>query len=253
MTKCNFTMPVCGTNLRVMFVPRRQRWMPVATLTGLAACLTLAADSPSNPLLKMRGAWREQVQKDTQKLRTDYAARLAQLEKELAAAGDYHGAVKARREKNKIAGSTGGSETTAPTIPSAVEEGQPINLEAPAALLNGGVKYDAARGVLSGWSAAGAAASWLLPPGLKAGGYDVELTWACAADSGGDFILKEDRYHLRRTVKATTGWDTCQTEIIGPLRLLANSKLLELSAAAVKGADLLHLKSIRLLPAAGRK
>lgn len=95
--------------------------------------------------------------------------------------------------------------------------------------------------------------SWLLPPGLKAGGYDVELTYSCPPEGGGELMLKEDRYTLNRVLKGTSSWDLYQTEVIGTLRLIANSRLLELSAVAVKGTELLHLKSIRLLPAADRK
>ena len=236
-----------------MMVPRRHRWMPVAALTGLAACFALAADSPSNPILKLRNEWRAQVEKDTKTLREQYANSLLKLEKELADKGDYSGAAKARTERRAVQQGSGDSETTAPTVPAAVDGKQPVVLEVAAAVLSGGVAYDAAQGILKGWSAAGAAARWLLPPGLKAGGYEVELTWSCAPDAGGDMIVKEDFYSLRRAVKPSTSWDSYQTEIIGTLRVLANSRLLELSAAAVKGAGLLQLKSIRLLPAASRK
>jgi hypothetical protein len=144
-------------------------------------------------------------------------------------------------------------EKTAPTVPATVAGDQPVVLEVASAVLSNGVVYDATQGVLRGWTAAGAAARWLLPPGLKAGGYEVELTWSCAPDAGGEMIVKEDFYTMRRAVKPSTGWEAYQTEIIGTLRVLANSRLLELSAAAVKGSGLLQLKSIRLLPAASRK
>ena len=111
---------------------------------------------------------------------------------------------------------------------------------------------DTAAGILKTWTATGAA-SWLLPPGLKAGGYEVELTWSCAAGAGGDIIFKEDRYSMKRAVKPSASWDDYKTEVVGTLRLLANSKLLDLTAATVKGSGLLQLKSIRLLPAGHNK
>jgi hypothetical protein len=239
-------------NLTTMMARPRQIWMPAAALTGFAACFVLAADSPADPLLKLRSEWRQQVEKETRELRKQYSARLEQLEKELAGRGEYAAATRARQER-KLINPVAAVETTAPTVPAVVPEGQPLVLEVSAATLSGGVVYDATLGVLRDWKAAGAAARWLLPPGLKTGGYEVELTWSCPPDAGGDLLLKEDFYTLHSAVKPSTGWDDFHTEIIGTLRLLASSRILELSSAAVKGAGLLHLKSIRLLPAAGTK
>lgn len=222
--------------------------MPVAALAGLASCLALAADSPADALVKMRQEWRAQVEKDTKKAREEYAGKLAKLEKELAGAGDYAGAGKAQRERRKVSGETdsGGSRSLNP--PPAVTDGQPIVLDMAAATLGGGIIHDAAAGILRNWSGTGVV-SWLLPPGIKPGGYEVELTWSCAPDAGGDMLIKEDRHSLRRTVKPSASWEDYKTEVVGTLRLLANSRLLEITAAAVKGGGLLHLKSIRLLPA----
>lgn len=236
-----------------MMASCRQRLMTSAALTGLAACFALAADAPVDPLLKLRGEWRSQVQKETKSLRDQYAARLQQLEKDLAAKGDYTGASKARKERLDIMAGLAPAEVSAGNPPAAIESGQPVTLSANSARLSGGVTYDSKQGILTGWSAVGAAASWLLPPGLKGGGYEVELTWSCSPDAGGELLLKEDFYTLRRPVKASSSWDVYQTDIIGTLRLLTNSRLLELSAAVVKGTGLLQLKSIRLLPAASQK
>jgi hypothetical protein len=193
------------------------------------------------------------VVKDTKGLRDAYSLNLQKLEKELAAKGDYAGAARARQERRKVTSRPDPVETTAPTVPSPVPDGQPVILQAANAILSGNVSYDAASGVLSGWAAAGTAVSWLLPPGLKAGGYEVELTYSCPLETGSEVLIKEDRYTLRRVLKPTSSWDLYQTEVIGTLRLIANSRLLELSAVALKSSDLLHLKSIRLLPAADGK
>lgn len=235
-----------------MQIPRHSHWKPVAALTGFAACFVLAADSPADGLLKLRQEWRAQVEKDTRKARDDYADKLAKLEKELAEAGDYAGAGKARRERLKITGAPGTGGRGASTMPPAVTDGEPILLEPAGATLNGGVIFDAPAGILKNWTATGAAA-WDLPPGLKSGGYDVELTWSCAPGSGGEMVIKEDRYSMRRAVKPSASWEDFKTEIVGTLRLLSNSRLLELTAATLKGEALLQLKSIRLLPANGRR
>ena len=49
-------------------------------------------------------------------------------------------------------------------------------------------------------------------------------------------------------MKPTAGWEDFQTQVVGTLRVLANSRLLELSAATVKAPGLFQLKSVRLLP-----
>ena len=248
MMKSDFATCAGRTNFRAMLTPRPNRWMPVAALAGLASCLALAADNPADAVGKMRQEWRAQVEKDTKKAREDYAGRLEKLEKELAAAGDYAGAGHARRERRRITGETGGGGNGQTASPPAVTDGQPVVLEMAAAKLSGGIVFDAVAGILRSWSGTGAA-SWLLPPGLKAGGYEVELTWSCAPDAGGDLVIKEDRHSLRRAVTPSASWDDYQSEVVGTLRLLANCRLLEFTAAAVKGGGLLQLKSIRLLPA----
>lgn len=229
---------------------RRPPLLPVALACAVAACLSIAADTPQDPLKKMRGDWRALVEKDTRTLREQYAANLLTLERELAARGDYAGAARAKKERLKVHSAPAAPEKTAPSEVASPEPGQPLVLEPATASLSGSVSHDKEAGVLTNWKEQGAAARWLLPSGLQPGGYEVELTWSCPPDSGGSFVLREDRYRLNRPVKPTSSWDVYQTEIIGTLRVIANSRLLELSAAAVKGSGLLQLKSIRLLPVA---
>ncbi len=232
--------------------PRRSSRLPAAILCGMVGCMTLAADAPGDPLHRLRAEWKTQVNRETKNLRERYVQNLLTLEKDLVKKGDYAAAARARLERRQILPSGESPDPGTPAVPPAVTEGQPVVLEAANAILSPGLTFNAATGVLSGWSVAGAMAAWLLPPGLKAGGYEVELTYSCQPESGGEFTLKEDRYYLRRTVKPTSSWDLYQTEVVGTLRLIAGSHLLELSSAAVKGADLMHLKSVRLLPANGR-
>lgn len=232
----------------------RRRLLPtVAVPAGLAACMALAADAPVDPLKKLRHDWRQAVEKDTKTLRDQYASSLLTLEKELASKGDYAGAARAKRERLSVQPPPPEPEITAPTRPGAVEPDQPVTLEPGAATVTGGVKWDKENGILTNWANTEASARWLLPPGLLPGGYEVELTWSCAPDAGGEWVIQEDRYFLRRKVKPSSSWDVYQTEIAGTLRLIANSRLLELSAAAVKGSGLLQLKSIRLLPVSASK
>ena len=232
--------------------PRSARWT-AATLTGLAACFALAGDPGSEQLLKMRDAWRAQSAKETRQLRDQYVERLAQLERKLALDGDYAGASRVRREREKVAPSAPAPEKTAPASPAAVPDGAPVELKAASASLSGGVTLDTGSGALTGWKNNESRARWKLPPGLKLGGYEVELTWSCAADGGGDMLVREDRYSLSRPVKPTGGWDDFQTQVVGTLRVVTNSRQLEVSAGTVKAPGLFQLKSVRLLPPASRK
>ena len=237
-----------------MFVRRRSSLLPVAALAGVAACLVLAADGPADPLLKLRGEWRTRVAADTKALREQYAASLAKLESDLATAGDYASAARARRERNRLAPSSGGSGGgESGDRPDELPEGAPVELNTKSGALSGGVTHDKEAGTLTNWSAAGAAARWLLPKHLKAGGYEVELTFSCASSAGGELLVKEDRHTLRRTIHPTAGWDDWQTKVIGTLRLTANSRTLELTAAAVQAPALFQLKTVRLLPLPARK
>lgn len=239
------------TKLARMFAPHRCRSLrPVAALAGLAAGLVLAADGPADPILQRRADWRSQAEKDTQPLRDQYVAVLLSLEKELAAGGDYTGAARARRERRQLTPNAAREGRAGPARPAEITADAPVELTPPAATLSGGVTFDAAVGVLTGWTSAGAAARWLLPPGLKSGGYSVELTWSCAPEAGGEVLLKEDKHTLRRTIKTTAGPDDYQTAVIGTLRLVSNSRVLEISAAAVKAPALFQLKSVRLIPVA---
>jgi hypothetical protein len=156
--------------------------------------------------------------------------------------------------KSIESGSSGSGDDT-PAEEKSVGSG--VVLSAAKARPEGGVKLEKGSGdagdsaaVLIGWNAAGAKARWTLPEGLPGGGYEVELTYASAPDAGGTIEMAEEFHRLRRDVKAGAGWDDFRTEVLGTLRLLTNSRVLELSAAAVKGSEVFRLRSVRLIPVA---
>jgi len=227
----------------------RSAYLSVAALAGLAACLTLAADSRVDSLRRARGEWRVLAERETRSLRAEYAEKLKKLEKDLADGGDYVSATKARRERIRVMGASPAPETTVPVAVPEPALGAPIELKPGAATLHGGVNFDSKTGTLTDWKKEGAFARWTLPPGVKQGGYDVELTWSGAPDAGGELLVREDHFSLRRTVPPTAGWEDFQTRVIGTLRVGANSRSLEISVATVKAPGLFQLKSVRLVPA----
>ena len=103
---------------------------------------------------------------------------------------------------------------------------------------------------MSGLSSRGASASWMLPYGLKAGGYDVILELACAPGSGGQVSIKEDFHSLTRNVVPTRGWDDFTSQNLGTLRIKANSTGLNLSALTIEGDGLFLLRGVKLVPVA---
>ncbi len=225
----------------------------VAALAGLAAGFVLAADRPVDPLLQRRAEWRAQALQESKSLREQFAASLRALEKELVLSGDYSGAANAREERRQLLPEKTRAERTVPAPPGELVPDAPIELTAKSAAAAGGVSLDPETGALTGWKTAGAAVRWLLPAGITAGGYDVELTWSAPPAGGGEVLLKEDVHSLRRPVKPAGGAQDWQTAVIGTLRLVSASRMLELSAASVRGPELFRLKSVRLIPVAGRQ
>lgn len=213
----------------------------------------MAADRPHDPLLQRRAEWRAQALRETKALREKHAADLRQLERELVLSGDYPGASRVRSERWQVLPENPRTERTVPAPAGEPVPDAPIELKPKAAAVSGGVVLDVETGALTGWKAVGAAVQWLLPAGLNAGGYEVELTWSSPSDGGGEVLLREDMHSLRRMVKPTAGANHYQTAVIGTLRLVSRSRMLEISAAEVKGPELFRLKSVRLIPVAGRK
>ena len=236
-------------------------------LLSLAAAVVggVPAQEATDALKKRQAEWREQVARETQTLREQYAQMLARTEQELVAKRQYAAAKKVRSERaavmrslgKSIESSGGGAKDNTSADEKSVGSG--VVLSAAKARPEGGVKLAQASGedslapaVLVGWTAPGAKARWTLPEGLAGGGYDVEVTYATAPDAGGTIEMAEEFHRLRRDVKAGAGWDDFRTEVLGTLRLLTNSRVLELSAAAVKGSELFRLRSVRLIPVAGK-
>lgn len=185
----------------------------------------------------------------------NYQRKLLEIEKSAVAQRNYLLAAKVRGERKEAARLLGialpdepnGAPPSDPTTPT--EVGGTVTLEMSAAQLGGGVGLDQSLGVLTGWTSDKCFAQWKLPQGVKPGGYEVELTYACAEGSGGKFMVREDAYFLKREIKSTGGADSFLTEICGTLRLKSCRTLL-ISATQSLGSGLFTLKHVRLLPSA---
>ena len=106
---------------------------------------------------------------------------------------------------------------------------------------------DAEKNALVGWDNEKASARWKLPAGIKTGGYEVELTYACA-NGGGSFVVKDDTYSLKRQSNDSGSWMSFRPEVCGVLRVKSTSQQLHVSAASIVGEGLFYLRQVRLLP-----
>ena len=223
----------------------------VAVATG--GCLVVGQEAGVSPMKVRLLEWRDAVEKETRGLREQYAQVLAKAEKELAAKRAYGAAAKVRAERGSLGVAMGGGAGEGKKRPSAdASAGSGVTLLAEQAEAVGGVvlskREGDGKGILSGWVAPGSKVRWKLPAGMSGGGYEVELTFSGVEGSGGRIEVKEGYYWLGADVGAGSGWDELRTEVVGTLRVLADSPVLELSMAALKGGELFRLRSLRLIP-----
>lgn len=183
----------------------------------------------------------------------NFQRKLLEIEKSAAAQRNYVLAAKVRGERKAAARILGvalqdetNGATPAESTPQLGTNGT-VTLEMSAAQLGGGVALEQSNGVLTGWTSDKSFARWKLPAGISPGGYEVELTYACAEGSGGKFVVREDAYFLKREIKTTGGADSFLTEICGTLRL-KSCRTLVISATQSIGRGLFTLKQVRLIP-----
>ena len=223
----------------------------VAVATG--GCLVVGQEAGVSPMKVRLVEWREAVEKETRGLREQYAQVLAKVEKDLAAKRAYGAAAKVRSERGSLGVAMGGGGGEGKGRPVAdASAGSGVTLLAEQAEAVGGVvlskREGDGKGILSGWVAPGSKVRWKLPAGMSGGGYEVEMTFSGVEGSGGRIEVKEGYYRLGADVGGGNGWDKLRTEVVGTLRVLADSPVLELSMAALKGGELFRLRSLRLIP-----
>lgn len=193
----------------------------VLLMAELAAVPWAAAQAPATAFETLKKAHGSEVARTVEPLRENYCRALLALERSLAAKGDYAGARAVRKERTgieelmKTAGSSGAvasanpvsAENPAP-VPAALDKEGRVILSPESAETAGGAKLDDSKKCLTGWTAAGAVARWLLPPGLPEGGYDVEVSFSLFPASpsaenvpgkgGGTFEIRENFHTLTR-------------------------------------------------------
>jgi hypothetical protein len=234
----------------------RRQILALPVLAAFTLAFGQSGGAGGSALQELKKTYHSMLKDAGRSLYDQYQKRLEQLEKEFAAQKDYAAAAKVRGEREAAARELGlmdaaseGTATGAAAAPagSSDKDGS-IVMDPQKAETGGGVAWDQEKGALAGWQSDKAWARWKLPAGLATCGYEVELTFACATGSGGQFVVREDFYSLKRTVADSGSWESFRTEVIGTLRIRAGSQTLQISATAVQGGGLFYLKSIRLVP-----
>lgn len=172
---------------------------------------------------------------------------LLALEKKLALAQDFAGAVRARDERAKTEKQILALEQEAAIIasrPAAQNAARPvarIELKLSDAKLTD-VQWDAKDKALTGWEKTNACATWKLSD-LPPGGYEVLLR--CTGPAG-DVVVKEGFYSLTKACKATK--DKSIEQSLGTLRIRVGASSLTLGPAQPEKSAGWRVYSVVLVP-----
>ena len=171
------------------------------------------------------------------------------LEKRLAEARDYDGAIAARQQHQqwqaellRLSQDLELLQAREHTLTSPLPHPR-ILLPLDNAILAGVSRRN---GMLTDWAKPGASAMWKLPP-LPPGGYEVRLRYRCGPLEGGSITAKEDIFTLSGPVETTMRGP--ESRNLGTLRLSEGASSLTLTANSVMKDNLMQLLEVELIPA----
>ena len=171
------------------------------------------------------------------------------LEKRLAAARDYEGAITAREQGQQWQAELLRLSQDLQLLQSREQAlgsqfPQPsISLPLEAAKLSGVLLQG---NMLTGWSKAGVSATWKLPKTVP-GGYEVVLRYRCGPLEGGSITVKESHFSLTAPVETTLRGP--ERRNLGTLKLSEGATSFTLTAASVVKDNLMQLLEVELVPA----
>lgn len=233
-----------------MSILRRSCRFPLLAVLGLAS-FGVSADAPGFKELKQ--GYLNMLKESGRSGYESYLKRLDALEKEYVKDKRFALAARVQRERDAASKEMGVLDASVGSAPAGgvkLDESGALVMAGGDAEVGGGVSWDKQQEALTGWTSDRCWARWRLPQNLATGGYEVELTFACAGGSGGEVLVKEDFYTLKRPIEASGSWASFHSVVVGTLRVRSGSQTLQVSAAVTKGDGLFYLKSVRLLPAA---
>ncbi|MBE7498065.1 MAG: hypothetical protein HS117_24255 [Verrucomicrobiaceae bacterium] len=174
---------------------------------------------------------------------------LGTLERQLAAARDYDGAIRVRTQRQQWQAELERLDKqllllqTREQALKAAQLPARIQLSVEAATLNG---VTLAGGALTGWSKPGASATWKLPS-LPPGGYEVVLRYRCGPLEGGTVTARESRFTLTGPVETTLRGP--ESRNLGTLKISEGATTLTVSAVTIVKDNLMQLLEVELVPA----
>lgn len=216
----------------------------------MALMSTSLLQSQDATLTTRRAQFETELLSSTLPVLKQQVAELAALEKKAAATRDYEAAIAIRTEREHIESEISSQAKLLLLLEArqqsmANKAPERILLQPAEAQLNG-VRYDSAAGVLTGWTAPGASATWRLPD-LPPGGYEVILRYSSGPLEGGSVQVQEAFYSLQADLGTTL--KGFEDQNLGTLRIRDGAGPLKISAAKVLKDNLMQLQSVELVPA----
>ena len=215
---------------------------------GIGAVVYGQEKPPENDLRQLRAQFRESLLSAILPEQRDYHAQLAEVERKLAAAHDYAGAIQARDERVALEQEITAYEQELPRLTARAAGAEQLLPErivfkpSDAKVSGATLEKD---GSLAQWSSAQASATWKLPK-LPAGGYEVFLKYASDKNDITGFIVKENFYSLRG--KTTPTNNKPLEKNLGTLRIRDGEGTLTLTAESIPKNGSLRLLALELAP-----
>ena len=194
------------------------------------------ADAPAGPpeLVAAQAAFVDAVAKRLQPLNRSYIEALRKLEKQLATAGDYRGAIAARGERRiaarALAAATMKERIVQAPAPAPAPPTEPLIFSVADADSKVGVE------IADGQATIGRSDSsivWKLEAPIP-GNYAVAVSYKCAEPS--EFWVKESFFRLRASLPAALEW---RTAVLGTLKVTSEATGLTLEGIEIPGRGLL--------------
>ncbi len=227
-----------------------QSTIPTFLLASLSLVCGLQAQSPDSgggksEVARLRAAFEAAVASTLEPLNRKYAAALRREEKELAIAKDYEAAIALRDERlaveEMLAKTRAGAATPDdPTVAATSTPSVTVFAISDAKVLNGAERREKA----VRFTGAGQAVEW--PAGtLPAGGYEVIVTYSCAADS--TFQVKEHFFRLSCEAASSGGEETPKTEKFGTLKVTSRVSAITIAVDSVSADAPLLIHDLKLV------
>jgi hypothetical protein len=109
------------------------------------------------------------------------------------------------------------------------------------------VELDGGKARVAGWRDPDASVSWNVGP-RRQGRYAVEVSFACADNAGGAFVMSTGDQTVEGRARPTGGPDAYQIVAVGTIRLPPEGAKLTIQGRDRTGEELMNVREVRLVP-----